>query len=199
MIKSIWFDGGGVIVEPYRNRTTIAYIAQQYHHPQERVHQVWEKHWMNLDIGKSNMEEFLHDFFKDLQIPGSPEEIIEYYRSIILPVPGVIEILQKLQGKYFLVLANNEGKGFDDLRNEELDFFKYFDTRCSSWMLGVLKPHPLFFQHVLDEIKMHPWECVFIDDVQENLDEAQRFGIHTILFKDAEQLKKELQKLGITI
>lgn len=199
MIRSIWFDGGGVIIQPYRMQETMKHIAERYRIPPARILSAWEPLWRKTCEGSMTMEEFWHELFQTLGVPGDVEDAIEIYRYTIETIPGMLELLAKLKGKYTLVLANNDGKGFEDVRNDQIDHFKYFDYRCSSWTTGKLKPHPAFYQHILDTIGMHPWECLFIDDVQENLDEARKFGIHTILFQDPEQLKRELRKLGIEV
>jgi FMN phosphatase YigB (HAD superfamily) len=48
------------------------------------------------------------------------------------------------------------------------------------------------------ELTQHsPEECVFIDDRQENLSGAEKVGIRGVLMKDAPQLRRDLQALGI--
>jgi HAD superfamily hydrolase (TIGR01509 family) len=176
---------------------TMKLLAQRYHIPAERILSSWEPIWLETCRGLITMEEFWHKLFEKLGVPGDVEDAVATYRYTITTMPGMMDLLAKLHGKYILVLANNDGKGFEDVRNEQIDHFKYFDYRCSSWTTGHLKPNANFYQNILDITKLQPWECVFIDDWQENLDEAKRFGIQTILFKDAEQLEHELKKLGV--
>jgi FMN phosphatase YigB (HAD superfamily) len=45
-------------------------------------------------------------------------------------------------------------------------------------------------QHVADE-------CCFIDDRPINLEGAAKLGIKTVLMKDAAQLSRDLQNLGV--
>jgi FMN phosphatase YigB (HAD superfamily) len=42
-------------------------------------------------------------------------------------------------------------------------------------------------------------ECVFIDDSQLNLQGARLCGMHAIHFKNATQLRQELQRLGVGV
>jgi FMN phosphatase YigB (HAD superfamily) len=42
-----------------------------------------------------------------------------------------------------------------------------------------------------------PDECCFIDDRPENLEPAQRLGMHSIRMQRVSQLREELNKLGV--
>ena len=50
-----------------------------------------------------------------------------------------------------------------------------------------------------EEIDAKPEECVFIDDRVENIEGARKLGIHGIVFENKEQLKKDLEKLGVKV
>ena len=47
-----------------------------------------------------------------------------------------------------------------------------------------MKPNPEIYKHILEKYSLNPEQCLFIDDIKENLAGAARFGIKTFLFKD---------------
>ena len=51
----------------------------------------------------------------------------------------------------------------------------------------------------LESSKAEPEECVFIDDLIENVHAAQSIGIKGIHFKDEENLIIDLRRMGIRI
>jgi len=51
----------------------------------------------------------------------------------------------------------------------------------------------------LKKLGHKPEEIVFIDDMKINLEVPKNFGVKTILFKNAAQLKKDLNKFGVKI
>ena len=59
------------------------------------------------------------------------------------------------------------------------------------------KPDPAIYRLLLDRYSLNPEECVFLDDIQKNLDAAKAFGIHTILFRSMEQAREELRALRV--
>jgi 2-haloacid dehalogenase len=61
----------------------------------------------------------------------------------------------------------------------------------------VRKPDPKIYRILLERYGLLPQESVFIDDRQENLDEAKRLGIHGILFQTAQQVREDLKSLNV--
>lgn len=49
--------------------------------------------------------------------------------------------------------------------------------RFFSYQIGVRKPHPRIYRHVLDELGVEGSQCFFIDDLPENIEAARASGI----------------------
>ena len=62
---------------------------------------------------------------------------------------------------------------------------------------GLNKPDPKIYEIVLKRLNLPPEDCVFVDDKEVNIDTAKKLGMHGIVFKAPEQLRKELIKLGL--
>ncbi|MDO8552668.1 MAG: HAD-IA family hydrolase [bacterium] len=73
------------------------------------------------------------------------------------------------------------------------------DALVLSGEIGYQKPHKEAFRVLFEKLELRPEEVVFIDDSAENLAKANEIGYVPILFKDNEQVKGELQKLGIVL
>ena len=52
---------------------------------------------------------------------------------------------------------------------------------------------------MLTKLQVKGEECIFIDDQVNNLRAARELGIATIQFITAEQLEKDLKKLGVKL
>jgi len=70
--------------------------------------------------------------------------------------------------------------------------FDQFEHVYLSHIVGIRKPDPLIFKHVLTELKAKADETIFIDDTVENVEAAKKIGIHTILATSPKQIIKEL-------
>lgn len=56
-----------------------------------------------------------------------------------------------------------------------------FDKAFASGVLGMRKPDLCFFQHVIEDIRVHPSEIIMIDDTPENVCAARSQGMQAIL------------------
>jgi putative hydrolase of the HAD superfamily len=68
----------------------------------------------------------------------------------------------------------------------------------SSCFVGFRKPEKPIYTLALNITQRPPEECCFIDDRALNLECAAKLGMHVIQMKDATQLRRDLQALGVT-
>jgi epoxide hydrolase-like predicted phosphatase len=76
-------------------------------------------------------------------------------------------------------------------------WFSHFDCLVLSHEVGILKPDERIYKITLDKLNLKDQDCLFVDDLKENLKPAREMGMETILFKSTEQLKKEFNKINI--
>ena len=81
---------------------------------------------------------------------------------------------------------------------DRLDWSRRFDHRYYSCRLGVAKPAPQAFRHVLTDLGAQPGEVLFIDDRAENTRAARDLGMRTITFTSAGDLDRELRAIAGT-
>ena len=94
-----------------------------------------------------------------------------------------------------LALLSNAGPDYGSyFRHGPLgDFF----TACYvSGELGLLKPHPAIYRHVLDDLGITPAEAIFIDNREANVAGAEALGITGHVFTDADRLRAFLAGLA---
>jgi putative hydrolase of the HAD superfamily len=111
------------------------------------------------------------------------------FRSWLSINPGTIEVLADLKaGGTRLALLSNAGPDFGSyFRHGPLGDF--FAACYVSGELGLLKPDPGIYQHVLDDLGIGAASAVFIDNRQANIRGAQALGITGHLFTDAAALR----------
>ena len=61
----------------------------------------------------------------------------------------------------------------------------------------MIKPDPAFYNLLLSTYNLKAEECVFIDDTPKNIKAGEDLGIKGIVYKDLEQVKKDLAALGV--
>lgn len=98
----------------------------------------------------------------------------------------------RAQGLITAVLTN----GTDEVRAEaeELGVLGHFDAFFNSAELGVIKPDPRAFQHVLDELSLTGPEVFFTDDSPRKLTGAAELGMAVHHYTSLPGLKEALSQ-----
>jgi epoxide hydrolase-like predicted phosphatase len=73
------------------------------------------------------------------------------------------------------------------------------DVVCDSSEIGLRKPDPAIYAHLLDRLGVPGDAVVFIDDFPENLGPAQALGIRTVLYVTPGQVRAALTGLGVAL
>ena len=129
----------------------------------------------------------------------SREEFKQFMFSLSRPKTQTLDLARGLSSKrkYVMATINNESRDLNKYRIQKFELAEIFDVFVSSCFVGIRKPDERIYRLALELTQFSAEECVFIDDRQENLTGAEKVGIRTVLMKDAQQLRRDLQSLGI--
>jgi putative hydrolase of the HAD superfamily len=110
-----------------------------------------------------------------------------------LPVLRVVWAA-RLEGIRTAVLSNSLGREpYDPYGPYRLD--KNFDVVVFSSDLGIRKPDPRIFEHVLGLLGVPASACVFADDTEDNVEAAAALGLTAIHALDADETAWRLRAL----
>jgi putative hydrolase of the HAD superfamily len=70
-----------------------------------------------------------------------------------------------------------------------------FHVAIFSCEVGLAKPDPEIYKHILRLCSTEPEEAIFVDDFIENIEAANLLGIHGVLFKNAKQAMADVTAL----
>lgn len=133
------------------------------------------------------------------------EKLIMAYRNRYLETMGavktdVVDILKQLKSKgCTLYAASNWNSETFEITRPRMTFLDLFDGMHISGEIGVIKPDPRFFTSMMDRYGFKSEEAIFIDDNLENVSAAQKVGISSIHFHNANKLIDALKQMNITI
>lgn len=113
------------------------------------------------------------------------------------PLAGMIPNLKR-RG-YGLILGSNTNEWhFAHYRSAFAEPLDHFDGFVTSHEVGAEKPSERFFEALLRVAGRPAEECLFIDDMEENVAGARRLGIPGIVYREAGELVRELERRGVS-
>ena len=144
--------------------------------------------WERLDLGTMTREELV---LKVVSMIGRTyqkkvEEVIWNWPSYIDIYTEVSPVLSELKKKgHRIFVLSNTSKVFYDLLEEQLSPLKeLLDGFVLSRDIKAIKPDLVMFKEILYKYQLDPTNCVFLDDIEDNTNAAQKLGIK------AHQVKK---------
>lgn len=196
-IRWILFDVSGVIV-PLILRNPQGYsVGSRHFSPEELEGFYFTKELNHYMLGTLSHEQLIGNYIKSKKLDISVEEYNEVIQADITPMEGMVKLIETLSNKYKIALATNDGNLISKYKIEKSGVLPYLSKVIASYRIRELKPHVAFYKKTLNIIEASPHECVFIDDTQQNVDEANSIGMKGILFNGILQLEKDLHALQL--
>lgn len=87
----------------------------------------------------------------------------------------------KKEGHKIYGLSNWDCESFVLLKKKHPHLFDLFDGIIISGNVKANKPHPPIYHALLNQYQLDPQQCWFIDDQKENVEAAQKLGIHAVV------------------
>lgn len=107
--------------------------------------------------------------------------VLEAIRRRGLPLYGLTNLPSE---KYSLIRAR-------------LPYLDWFEAVVVSGEVGVAKPHPGIYRHLLATQRLNPASTLYIDDVMENVTGARALGFNVLHFVSSAKLRSDLSDLGL--
>ena len=202
MIKTIVFDIGGVLLD-IRPERTFQYIGDSLDMSQKDIANSfpWELH-DEYEKGNLNNKEWFWGIRDSLPQPCCLKES-DFWKAWSLLLGDekeTVKLFTDLSKKYSLwLLSNTNPKHIQDEIEKKYLFPSLVDGAIYSFDVGCRKPDKEIYDILLKNSKSKPNECVFIDDLIENVHAAQLLGIKGIHYKDQSNLIIDLHRIGIII
>ena len=140
-----------------------------------------------LGVGMITTEEFCETARKLTGTDVTNEEIIDAANKMLVEIPDEKKerLLQLKKAGYRLFLLSNTIDIHWDYCVEHLFLYQnhgvadYFEHCFLSQRMHLAKPDAHIYEEVIRQATIHPDETLFIDDLKENCEAAEKLGIHT--------------------
>ena len=172
-------DIGNVICEwnPHKHIATIFTDENEQQLVYEEV--IQHSNWLDLDRGILDLNDVIQNTIDRCNL--DPYKIEQVYlrtpHSLFLIEP-MIEAITKLSSHDvpLYILSNMQKHSWEHL-TKTYDIWRYFRGVTVSYQEGLIKPEAEIFNLICSRYQLEPSDCVFFDDLEENIEAAKRVGM----------------------
>lgn len=200
-ISAIFWDVGGVLLTNAWDRTQREKALERFGLDPVEFGDRHEMLVSSFERGKIGLEEYLERTIFYRPRSFTPQDFEKFMFSLSQPNFDVLELAQGLSrsGKYLMATINNESRDLNEFRIRAFGLRNIFSLFVSSCYVGLRKPEEAIYELALEITQRPPEECCFVDDRALNLDSAAHLGMQVIRMESAQQLRADLEKLGVQI
>jgi epoxide hydrolase-like predicted phosphatase len=155
--------------------------------------------FQRFETGSIAADAFYREFVELAGLRIGKEALIQIFADIFSPIPATCDLLPRLKPRYRLGLLSNTNPWHFHRVIRHTTVFPLFDAVSLSFQVGAMKPDPRIYQDMLHKLDLPAAECVFIDDLQENVTAAHNLGLAAILYTDHHTLLTALKTLSINL
>ena len=197
----LFWDVGGVLLTNGWNRHARRRAALQFDLDWEELQDRHELVVNDFETGHISLDQYLTCTVFHCDRGFTRNKFTQFMFAQSEAHPEALAIVEQLAGTgtYFLATLNNESLELNRYRIERFGLRNHFDLFLSSCFLGVAKPEEAIYRMALHVTQREPEECVFMDDRGLNVERAAALGIRTVHYQDPEQLRRELESLGVAV
>ena len=194
-VRAIIFDWGGVLIEDPAP-ALFKYCANALGVSEEQYRITFNIYLNDFQTGRVTEQQFWMNMTKHLNVmmPKADSLWSEAFAAAYRPRQEMFAIASQLRkaGCKTAILSNTE-KPVAELINK----LKYdvFDVTVLSCLEGTAKPGRKIYEIALERLGVSAEQSLFIDDRQDFIDGAKQVGLQTILFKNADNFKKDIARL----
>ena len=204
MIKNIIFDFGNVIGR-FDYNETISNFTNNEEEKKFLIDKVLNSpEWLKYGLMDSGLVSYdsivklINDRTNNKYSELVNKMINNYYKYITISdeITNLVKSLKE-KGYNLYILSNTSKEVVNEFKDYEI--FKYFDGFVLSYKINMLKPNDGIYKYLLDKYNLIPEECLFIDDREDNIATANKFGIkgRFVNKDDIEDIKKVLIEYNI--
>ena len=137
------------------------------------------------------------DFVRGVaELVGMEEaDFVEIEKGQYVRNEPLINFIRSQKPHYKIGLLSNVGEDFFESLFSAKEREELFDAAVLSNSVGVTKPSRAIYEIAAKKLGVLPEECIFIDDIQANVEGANAVGMTGILFTSNHQLDVDLREL----
>lgn len=197
-IDAVFFDIGNVLLR-FDPKAVAAKMAWQLRrHPLKLAQYLWKTKTVDaIERGQMSAEQLYAIFRDEFGYRGSFAQFKDFWCDHFTLDRVNFGLLQRLaRAKRVYLLSNTNALHYEYIQRRYA-FPRHVHGAILSYELGLRKPEPAIYAAAVKLAGVEPARCLFIDDLEENVAAARRFGLQVIHHKKGHDLRRALAELGL--
>ncbi len=195
MIKAIIWDMDGVLInsEPYHIQAEI----KTFRRYKIRLTSPIAKEYFGLrtiDYFKALSRRFRIDLPIDKMLKEHRKNLEFYFKNIIPLTLHAKETLRVLHNYYSMGLATSTIKALAELVLGKYSLLSYFAIEVYGDEVKYGKPNPEVFLKTAFRLRVHPHDCVVIEDATNGIEAARKAQMKVIAYKSRHNTKEDFSR-----
>jgi putative hydrolase of the HAD superfamily len=203
-IEAVVCDFGGVLTTPLFE--AFARIQQEFGIESEDLGAAMrllserdgENPLFPLERGEVSEDAFLAKLGAALEELLGRETHVHRFREALFegldPNPPMIELMRELRGSGLrMAMLTNNVREWEPLWRAMLPVDEIFEEVVDSGFVGYRKPEPRIYEITVDRIGVPFERCLFVDDLEPNVEAARELGMRAVRFEGNEQAIPEIR------
>lgn len=195
-MKNLIFDMGGVLIrydpEYFLMREGVLDSSDRdilmkavFHSPE----------WAMMDMGlldEAGMEPIALAKLPS-RLHAVAHRLIFEWNNPLEPIPGMADFIRECKADGYGIYLLSNASTMQPTYWQQIPGSEYFDGVVISALEKCVKPQQEIFRVLLNRFQLEATDCVFIDDVQRNVDGAEAVGIKGVRFTgDVQELRSKI-------
>ena len=130
-----------------------------------------------FETGAIQPEEFFQWYRREGRIDLPEEEIEKLFIDIFTPHEPGLAVARECGERTRIGLVSNTNKTHADHFMRHSPEYETFSAVVFSCETGAMKPDHSLFRSAIEQLDCRPEDCIFIDDLEENIAGARDFGM----------------------
>jgi putative hydrolase of the HAD superfamily len=199
-IDALLFDLGRVVIDIDFKRVMQVWMNHAGRVPDNVVASLAQDDvYMQHERGEISDEAFFAHLRKELDLDISPEQFLEGWNAIFVgAMPGIDDLLPRAAKRWpIYAFSNTNPAHVAHFSIAHADLLGHFRDVFLSSSIGMRKPEPESFDHVVAQIGAPAGRILFFDDSLANIDGARTRGLQTVHVTSPTTVAETLKALGV--
>ena len=144
------------------------------------------------ETGLMHTDEFLSEFMHRTGLAMPRADFIKAWSEFFIPILYTRKLIRAVKRTSKVGLLSNTNPLHFDHVIKPTDIYPLFDAVSLSHEVGTMKPDQKPFLDILAKLGSKPEECVYFDDLSENISTAKALGMQTIHVRSEDQLASDV-------